>query len=92
MEHAKENVPVGESRYFDTNTFEMIPEAGPESILISRMRLRPLTQLMPPPDLVQACRETCIKRENWDPEFLKDREASLEQMLSVNLQEPGVDW
>ena len=82
MELAKESVPIGESRYFDAITHDILPEARHNSIMISRMRILPLTQLMPPHTLVEACRDTCALVDRWDPEFLTIREAYLHQVLS----------
>lgn len=83
MEMAKETVPVGESRYFDAITHDILTEARHNAIMISRMRIQPLTQLMPPQTLVDACRNTCELIDRWDPEFLRNREDYLDQVLSV---------
>jgi hypothetical protein len=90
MERAKDIVPLGEFRYFDPVTFEMVErdEAGAAgtrgSVMISKMRVRPLTQLMPPPELLQACRTTCAQcaeLERWDSNVLAHQEARLERIL-----------
>lgn len=94
MERAKQLVPLGQSRYFDKNTEELLPFEDAETtsqhynldnvIMVSRMRVKPLEsdQLMPPPSLVQACQNTCRGMQSYGQDFLLLQEERLDQLLS----------
>ncbi len=94
MERAKDLVPLGQSRYFDKLTEEMLPYDDAEStsenhnldnvIMISRMRVKPLEidHIMPPDSLVQACQNTCRGMHSYGRDFLLLQEERLDQLLS----------
>ena len=97
MENAKNVVPVGQSRFFDKNTEELLPFQDAATmtndeqsnvnlnnvIMISRMLVHPLEpdQLMPPDSLVQACRNTCQGIQSFDRDFLILQERNLNHLL-----------
>lgn len=102
MEHAKDLVPLGKSRFFDQRTMELLPTNGnelPENaaaaasdvVMVSKMRVGPLEvdQRMPPEDLVQACRNTCTGMESFGTDFLDFQEMRLNILLSGGANEDG---
>ena len=87
MKSAQDIVPSCQSRYFDPLTHSVSPP-DPDLftqtlVMVSKMRVEPLGQLMPPAELVDACRNTCMGRRTLDADnFLITEEERLHDILS----------
>ena len=94
MERVQDQVNVGESKYFDKHgnllghdepldNDEWVGREG--VVMISKMKVLPLTTFLPPPQLLDECQITCDSMMNYGHEFLARREAELHTLLNQDI-------
>jgi hypothetical protein len=95
LERAQSLVALGTSKYFDKHTGHLLADDSPfeqreDGIMISKMRLFPLPKrengsLLPPKELVEACRVTCEGMREFGTSFLALKEEELHTLLTQDL-------
>jgi hypothetical protein len=83
MTEVAPHIPVGTSRYVDPITAQIYEEPDEERyrILVSKMKVLPLSSMMPPKELVEECRQTCIAMKDYGEDFLSQKEWELDELL-----------